>query len=287
MSSFETQPKASAPAAASGGQMAPESAPAQGQALQGAGGGNASDMSSLFGGLYDGGGAGGGAPTTEGGGGGSSKYGFCFAPNDFGSFDFMQENFHAPTPGDTYASDVKITFNPAKKTVQSDEIAFVQNVRILDEGGKSFDPRDNFKNRKTKDEWTIDRLDNRKSGFYGYNNDGKPSGTVTPGKSPSPWKAAEMTDRPSFNKPNTRWEFETEAISKSGSQAGQIYAGLTWGFRVNDKNQLTSIPAKQLNKATAEFHDAVDAWNKQAEGPEAKRNHKDQEKLGPFTQATK
>jgi hypothetical protein len=205
------------------------------------------------------------------------------ASEPMGAFKVDQKNNDAPKAGDGYSSDIKVSFSPNAKKVNSSEIAFVQNVRVIDKAtGKSIDPRDNFKNRKTKDEYTIDRLEDKKLGWYGYNNDGTESATISAGSAPSPVKDAVLTDRPQWSVPNTSWDFETTAIAKSGTDAGKIYGAVTWGFAVDAANKLTSHKVAETVKPSTEFNDAVTAWNDQAAGPEAKRNHPDQQALGPF-----
>jgi outer membrane protein OmpA-like peptidoglycan-associated protein len=182
-----------------------------------------------------------------------------------------------------YSSDVGITFSPEAKTVACDEIAFVQTVRSIDPVTKvANEPRANFKNRMTKTGWTLDRLDARKYGWYGYNNNGKPSGTVSPGASPKPLRDARLSDTPGWNVPNLIWDFETCAICKSGTQANQLYGSLTWGFDADAKNRLTKHRPMEFARPTTEFMDAVKQWNVQAKGPKAKRNAPDQVPLGPF-----
>ena len=202
----------------------------------------------------------------------------------YGTWKLAQTLNSAGTPGDAYSSPVTITFSPNAKTVDSTEIAFVQNVRFGDTGkGNSRDTRPNFTNRRTAAGWTVDRIPGRSQGWYGYNNDGKPSGTVTPGSAPTPLKDATLSDTPSWNQPDTTWEFETAAIAKAGKDTGKVYGTLTWGFTVDAANKLTAIKEQSHVKTSTEFNDAVKAWNTQAKGAEGDRNHKDQAELGPFT----
>jgi hypothetical protein len=207
----------------------------------------------------------------------------AIAGNKFGSWDFTQVNTNGANSSAIYASEVNIAFKPDAATVDSTEIAFVQNVQILDSGNKSFDNRDNFKNRMTDDGSTIDRVADRKFGYYGYNNDGSTAGNAKAGttatKPPTP---ATMYDKPSFNKPDAKWNFEAAVTAKAGADAGTIYGALQWGFDVDKDNKLTSHKAQHLDKQTAGFDKAVAKWNDQAKGDDSKRNRKDQVELGPF-----
>ena len=211
----------------------------------------------------------------------------AIAGNKFGHWDLTQVNTNGANSSAIYASEVNIAFKPEAATADATEIAFVQNVQILDSGNQSFENRDNFKNRMTDDGSTIDRVADRKYGYYGYNNDGNASATTKPGttatKPPTP---ATMYDKPSFNKPETKWSFEAAATAKTGADAGTIYGALQWGFDVDKDNKLTSHKAKHLDKQTAGFDKAVAKWNEQAKGDESKRNHKDQVELGPFKSKT-
>ncbi len=182
-----------------------------------------------------------------------------------------------------YESDVEITFSPETKTVECDQIAFVQTVRLMDKATMtSPEPRANFQNRMTKTGWTVDRLDRRKYGWYGFNNNGKPSTTVRPGSSPKPRADAWMSDTPGWNRPDMIWDFEACAICKRGTQANQIYGSLTWGFDVDAKNKLTKHRPMEFARPSAEFMTAAKQWNVQAAGPKGKRNAPDQVRLGPF-----
>lgn len=211
----------------------------------------------------------------------------AIAGNKFGNWDFTQVNTNGANSSSAYASEVNIKFKPEAATVDATEIAFVQNFQLLDSGGKSADTRDNFKNRMTDEGAAIDRIDDRKYGYYGYNNDGSPSGTTTPGTTATkPPMPATLYDRPSYNQPNTKWNFETAVTAKAGTDAGTIYGAVQWGFDVDKDNKLTSHKAKHLDKQTAGFDKAVAKWNEQAKGDESKRNRKDQVELGPFKSKT-
>jgi hypothetical protein len=187
------------------------------------------------------------------------------------------------SPTTNYRSDVSIKYHPKASMIDCGEISFVQNVRVIDTGAKvSKDPRQNFKDRITKTGWTIDRVMDRAYGWYGYNNDGKPSGTVTPGKSPTPLVSAAMTDGPQWNVPNVTFDFETCVICKAGKDAKKVYGCSTWGFDVDASSKLKSHELGKSNAPSAEFSEAVKKWNEQAAGAESKRNEPKQKPLGPF-----
>jgi|GEM_PF-5542529 len=203
-------------------------------------------------------------------------------PVPFGRWALAQTNTNG-SAGSGYQSSVTITFDPDDRRVNCTEIAFVQNVRVVDTGtNTSRDTRPNFANRRTATGWTIDRLDQRSFGWYGFNNDGTPSGTVTPGSAPTPHAAASMTDTPGWDTPGVSFDFETCAICRTGTQVNQVYGCLTWGFAVDASLRLTSHPTAESLGPSAEFDAAIRRWNRQAGGPAARRNAPRQRRLGPF-----
>jgi len=196
-----------------------------------------------------------------------------------GTWSIAQTN----TDGTPYSSDVNLTFTPDKDAVNCSEIAFVQSLKFMDATSKtSVETIPNYVNRRTAAGWTLDRVEQRSYGWYGYNNDGKPSGTVSPGSSPSPLKPATMHDRPSDSKSNTIMQFETCAICKSGTDANTVCGCYTWGFSVDAANHLTSLPNQAAAAPSPEFAESVKQWNVQAAGPAANRNDPAQQTLGPF-----
>ena len=121
----------------------------------------------------------------------------------------------ANTDGANYSSDVDITFNP-DSTMQCDEIAFVQSVKFADAATQaSVETIPNYLPRRTGAGWTLDRIDQRQYGWYGYNNNGLPGGNVSPGKAPSPLTKATLHDTPSDTRPNSVFQFETCAICRA------------------------------------------------------------------------
>jgi hypothetical protein len=91
-----------------------------------------------------------------------------------------------------------------------------------------------------------------------------------------------MGDRPGWSKKNTTFEFETCAICKDGTDVGNIYGCVTWGFDVDASHKLKSHYLMKWDSPSAEFSKSVEQWNAQAKKPEAKRNDPDQQPLGPF-----
>ena len=186
------------------------------------------------------------------------------------------------TDGTNYSSDVDLTFNP-DKTMHCDEISFVQALKFSDVGThQSVETIPNYVQRRTGTGWTLDRITSRQYGWYGYNNNGRPGGTVSPGKAPNPLTPATMHDTPSDTRSSSVFEFETCAICRGGTDASKVYSCFTWGFNVDAANKLTSRPNAEAAAPSAEFAEAVKQWNVQAGGPAAQRNDPAQQPLGPF-----
>lgn len=145
--------------------------------------------------------------------------------------------------------------------------------------------------RRPAQNWSVDNIGGR--GWYGYNADG-PTGRrrhpiaseirkiIMPGSSPAPLKNAVLRDWPGFYIPNLSWSFETAAIAKRGRDAGKVYGVIEWGFEVDDKNHIDPHPARLKNVLGPRWQEAVEAWNEQATGPEAKRAAADQRPLRRF-----
>ena len=188
----------------------------------------------------------------------------------------------ANTDGPNYSSDVDITFTPDAAKVDCADIAFVQAVKFSDRAThQSVETIPNYVQRRTAAGWTLDRIEQRSYGWYGYNNDGTPGGNVTPGKS-NPLTPARLHDTPSDVRPNSTFEFETCAICRSGPHANQLFGAFHWGFDVDAANHLTSRATRDANEPSAEFNASVKQWNIQAAGPAATRNDPAQQSLGPF-----
>jgi hypothetical protein len=188
----------------------------------------------------------------------------------------------ANTDGPNYSSDVDITFSPDSK-MHCNEIAFVQSVKFSDvTTHASVETIPNYVQRRTGAGWTLDRIDQRQYGWYGFNNNGRPAGNVSPGKAPSPLTPATLHDTPSDTRPNSVFDFETCAICRAGTDVNKTYGCFHWGFNVDAANHLTSRPTSEAAAPSAEFSESVKQWNVQAAGPAATRNDPAQQPLGPF-----
>lgn len=173
----------------------------------------------------------------------------------------------------------EIEFKPDAAAVNADEIAFIQKVRLVKTGtneNKDWDATN--LGRATAKSASIDRLSGRKHGWYGYNDD-ETYGNVKPWKKAAPATAAWMYDDPGAGIADSTWEFETAAVCRAGTDAGTVYATITWGFTMDADFKVTGISEKIFNKPTKDFGEAIDKWNAQAAGPAAARNKADQAAL--------
>jgi hypothetical protein len=116
-------------------------------------------------------------------------------------------------------------------------------------------------------------------GWYGMSDEGG-SGKHMRSWEKSDWdEPASMRDVPSVAKGNVEFHAETAIVCRKGFHAGKVYATVHWGFEVNHGMVVTPYETEVFNKESEAFRDAVDAWNAQATGPEAKRGSDDQHTL--------
>ena len=119
--------------------------------------------------------------------------------------------------GKGYAYKITITFTPDTAAVDADEIAFIQTVRVVDTAtGANKDPEETNKKRQTASATSVDRMGGREQGWYGMKDDGSGGGTLTAWKKSDPTTPASMMDRPSWNKPDTTFQFETMVVCRAG-----------------------------------------------------------------------
>jgi hypothetical protein len=179
-----------------------------------------------------------------------------------------------------YGYSMKIEFTPDMTACKADTIAFIQRVRLVETAtGKNKDWDKTNRERATERQSSIDRIPGKEQGWYGVANDLSDQGNLQTWTRTGPEVNASMTDRPSARMPNTTWEFETAAVSRSGPDEGTVYAVVNWGFTVDEDLKVTGLPNQTFNKPTKDFDAAVAAWNKQAAGPKGKRSAPKQKAL--------
>ncbi|HEV7450410.1 MAG TPA: hypothetical protein VGO16_03285 [Pseudonocardiaceae bacterium] len=176
--------------------------------------------------------------------------------------------------GTLYAYKINITFTPDNAVIDADEIAFIQTTRLVETAsGSNEDHKHTNKKRQTPSATSVDRLRGKKQGWYGMTMDnGMGSGALTVWKKSAPATPAKMRDRASWNQPNTTWQFETMVVCRSGTDAGKVYAVVTWGFTVDGDLKLTEQAPTVTNKQSTEATTAVGNWNDQAAGAAVDRN---------------
>ena len=174
------------------------------------------------------------------------------------------------------AYGVKITFTPDTAVAKADEIGFIQTSRLTNTKTKeNADWDEGSKKRATKDKVSIDRQYGFKEGWYGVSNEGGEGSFMKlwKKKNAASQAFAEMKDvAGSKDHPNTSWLFETAVVSRSGPDAGTVYATVTWGFLIDDKMKVSALPQHIYNKQSAQMDAAVGKWNEQAKGSKEDSN---------------
>ncbi|MGH3549367.1 MAG: hypothetical protein ACRDQU_14910 [Pseudonocardiaceae bacterium] len=172
-----------------------------------------------------------------------------------------------------YSYKITITFTPDTAVIDADEIAFIQTTRLVETAsGSNADPEATNQKRQTPSATSVDRLSGKKQGWYGMNDEGTDSGTMTVWKRSAPATPAWMQDHAVWDEPNTTWRFETMVVCRSGADAGKVYGVVTWGFTVDADLKLTEQAPTVTNRQSTEATKAVGKWNDQAAGSAADRN---------------
>jgi hypothetical protein len=76
---------------------------------------------------------------------------------------------------------------------------------------------------------------------------------------------AKLIDTPDGRDENVTYNFETSIIAEDGTDKGIVYAVVIWGFAVDGAMQVRPYETKYRQTPTADFADAVAAWNQQAD----------------------
>jgi hypothetical protein len=174
----------------------------------------------------------------------------------------------------------EIKFTPAPWTMgAADEIGFIQSVRVADlDTGEN--RAANGKDRLASDLWHVDRLEGKDQGWYGMSDEGGSTDKKMSLWQKSDWdEPAWMKDVPSRTRGNVEFHAETAIVCRKGFHAGKVYAMVSWGFEIDKDLVVTPYETEVYNKETEAFRDAVDAWNRQVAGPEAKRSGENQQPL--------
>lgn len=190
--------------------------------------------------------------------------------NGFGEFAFTE---YGKTDGDfskgtDYVVDIKMKFMPKVDAVTCDQIAFLQVLESSDKQGMSNHRFAGARKeaRKTPLNYSVDRAESGPSPFYGTFKDPttkkiEPSGTTfKPGKGGRAPVGAELEDHPSWSQVTVD-RFETCATCRAGSNVGQVYGCVTWGFSVDSTGKVTLMPRSYNTAASDTLKPAVTKWN--------------------------
>jgi hypothetical protein len=187
-------------------------------------------------------------------------------------------------------AQIAITFKPTKDC-NADQIAYLQIDRQTD---FDVDPKGkvnmNASVRITAGGWEIDRLSDNKFqadyGWYGFDNNNPPQpmkGSVQVGAG----TAANIVDAILYDKADAKQtsyqeDFITFAVNY---KKREILAGITWGFKVDGKGVVTSLPNNYIDPNKTDVMNAIKKWNDQAGGLLFSKNSDKQQALGDFTVA--
>ena len=171
---------------------------------------------------------------------------------------------------------VNFNFNPSvcASSCNCNTICYVQIVRVIDRTtGDFLAPNSDQQNRivTTSDQatingWAVDRLDNRNWGYYGRNDDGAFSSTLTTGSNTS---TATLSDQPSGWGPNTWLDFVSVpvCIDNNAPCVNSLIGYYYWLFII-DNDGHNGDPFNEIgvdwNKDA--FDAAVTEWNNDAPG---------------------
>ena len=183
------------------------------------------------------------------------------------------------TAGTNFTYPIELWFEPDATKINADSIAWIQTVRNVDvTTGENKSPYG--KKRMTDDGTKVDRLTGKEQGWYGMNDDQTGGGTLKIWKKGGTEPKAYLYDAPSFPDGGRNFSFESAVVCREGTDAGKVYATVTWGFTVDAELKVTAKDTKVLNKESTGFDKAVEGWNKQADLPDAAdRNAPSQKKL--------
>jgi RHS repeat-associated protein len=192
--------------------------------------------------------------------------------NRFGAWHISQQKKEGDEPG-WYHSKTIIIFHPNAQSVCCQEIAFVQSAQLLDADGKPQYSSSRERIRATPDGWAIDQLRGIEHGWYTYGKKYAPSPrSGSPGAAPVPYSDAVLKDEPGWHEAPAKFSFESCAICRIGRDRNLVYGCLSWGFQVNETQDMCFSENHFADKPSKTFMDAVAGWNKQAAGPIEQQN---------------
>jgi hypothetical protein len=176
--------------------------------------------------------------------------------------------------GGFYKTTTNLRFFPDESKIAATDIGFIQIFKITDSITLAVvGLQRHHLGRRNTSGWIVDRSPDKIFGWYGTDNNGNvivdAKGNANKGYG-VPWNKAkgyvQMNDAPEDNVGNRNWRFQAYAVVKTGDDHGRVLGGVSWGFMVSNKLQITPLPFAFISTPTKEFFSAVAGWNRQAIG---------------------
>jgi len=186
------------------------------------------------------------------------------------------------TIGEERGIGILIKFWPAKDVVCCEQIMFVQTCQVFDLGREQVVVRTRGarRHRVVEGGWALDRTEGSRLPFFGIGNDGKPLGLNKIGSCPEPYAPAVLSDTPGIGRRNWTVTCVAGAVCTKGLDNGFIYGHLEWGFRVHKGGRATMLDPTSGSGFGSNLLESLRGWNRQAQMPEDRRNHPNQESWG-------
>jgi hypothetical protein len=168
--------------------------------------------------------------------------------------------------------NVSFDFNPADcgSPCTCNPVCYIQIVRTVDmETFTYIYPSSEKQDRATANGWYIDRLEGKKWGYYGRNDDGSFASTLDPGSETDPAILFDGPRRQSEPWLNIWWEAVSVPVCiQSGSGcANKLLGYYFWSWLVDTAGTVTGIVnAVAWEPLEQETDAAVGRWNAQAPG---------------------
>lgn len=169
--------------------------------------------------------------------------------------------------------DFEIEFKP-NATADSTKVGLVQaiNRKI---GGSSAPLDSNMAEMTTPNGTVIDQITDYRNPLYATGSSEPAAGKdkletySTPDgqhgeKKAAGWTSAKIGDKPSvYGGNNSQAMFETSAIALEGTEKGQYYGSIEWGWKQNGAGVLEKVPIniKSMGVPSQEFMKAAEKWN--------------------------
>ncbi len=197
---------------------------------------------------------------------------FCTPLGRCGLFDFTGSKVDT---SNTNGIDMQVSFDFNPENCGSEctcnPVAYVQIVRTVDmESGIYIYPSSEKEDRATAAGWYIDRLEGRKWGYYGRNDDGSFASSLDPGSETEP---AILFDSPRRRQAEPWLAIWWQAVSvpaciqDTSGCSNRLLGYYFWSWLVDDAGTVSDpVHANAWEPMQADFDAAVGEWNAQAPG---------------------